>query len=115
MCGIARGMLTGEHAVGRVIARRFIGTPGNFTRTEHRRDFSLEPLGTTLLDVLKDAGKDVIGIGKIEDLFAGRGLTAREHPETNEQGMQVTLTWLKKDFSGLLFVNLVELHMLWGH
>jgi len=71
-CRIARQMLiSGEHAVGRVIARPFIGTPGHFTRTEHRRDFSLEPLGTTLLDVLKKAGKDVIGIGKIEDLFAG--------------------------------------------
>src|SRR5438067_6741628 len=64
MCEIARGMLTGEHAVGRVIARPFIGTPGNFKRTEHRRDFSLPPLGTTLLDLLKDNGKDVIGIGK---------------------------------------------------
>jgi phosphopentomutase len=116
MCHEARQMLmSGEHAVGRVIARPFIGTPGHFTRTEHRRDFSLEPLGTTLLDVLKNAGKDVIGIGKIEDLFAGRGLTVREHPETNEQGMQVTLNWLEKDFAGLLFVNLVEFDMLWGH
>jgi phosphopentomutase len=116
ICQIARSQLaSGEHAVGRVIARPFIGTPGHFTRTEHRRDFSLEPLGTTLLDVLKDAGKDVIGIGKIEDLFAGRGLTARDHTETNTEGMQATLDWLGKDFSGLLFVNLVEFDMLWGH
>ena len=79
MCEIARHMLTGEHAVGRVIARPFIGTPGNFKRTEHRRDFSLQPPGTTLLDLLKDSGKDVIGLGKIEDLFAGRGLTQRNH------------------------------------
>ncbi len=115
-CRIARQMLmTGEHAVGRVIARPFIGTPGNFTRTEHRRDFSLEPLGTTLLDILKNAGRDVIGLGKIEDLFAGRGLTARDHTETNQEGMQATLDWLAKDFSGLLFVNLVEFDMLWGH
>lgn len=115
-CRIARQMfMTGEHAVGRVIARPFIGTPGNFTRTEHRRDFSLEPPGTTLLDVLKNAGKDVIGIGKIEDLFAGRGLTACDHTETNQEGMQATLAWLEKDFSGLLFVNLVEFDMLWGH
>ena len=116
ICQIARQMLgNGEHAVGRVIARPFIGTPGHFTRTEHRRDFSLEPLGTTLLDVLKEAGKDVIGIGKIEDLFAGRGLTARDHTETNQEGMQATLDWLNRDFSGLLFVNLVEFDMLWGH
>ena len=115
MCRIARGMLTGEHAVGRVIARPFTGTPGNFTRTEHRRDFSLPPVGTTLLDMLKDGGKEVIGIGKIEDLFAGRGLTRRDHTETNKDGMAATLRWLERDFTGLLFVNLVEFDMLWGH
>ncbi len=115
MCEIARHMLTGEHAVGRVIARPFIGTPGNFKRTEHRRDFSLQPLGTTLLDLLKDSGKDVIGLGKIEDLFAGRGLTQRDHTETNSDSMKATLRWLDRDFQGLLFVNLVEFDMLWGH
>ena len=115
MCQIARDMLTGENAVGRVIARPFIGTPGNFKRTEHRRDFSLAPLGITLLDVLKENGKDVIGIGKIEDLFAGRGLTQRDHTETNKDGMAATLRWLERDFTGLLFVNLVEFDMLWGH
>jgi phosphopentomutase len=115
MCKIARELLTGEHAVGRVIARPFIGTPGAFTRTEHRRDFSLPPSGTTLLDLLKESGKDVIGIGKIEDLFAGRGLTARDHTETNHDGMDATLHWLEPDFTGLLFVNLVEFDMLWGH
>ncbi len=115
MCQIARDMLTGDNAVGRVIARPFIGTPGNFKRTEHRRDFSLAPLGTTLLDVLRDSGKEVIGIGKIEDLFAGRGLTQRDHTETNTDGMAATLRWLERDFTGLLFVNLVEFDMLWGH
>jgi phosphopentomutase len=115
MCQIAREMLTGEHAVGRVIARPFIGTPGNFKRTEHRRDYSLAPLGTTLLDVLKESGFEVIGIGKIEDLFAGRGLTQRDHTETNKDGMEATLRWLERDFRGLLFVNLVEFDMLWGH
>jgi phosphopentomutase len=115
MCEIARRMLTGDHAVGRVIARPFVGEPGAFRRTEHRRDFSLPPLGTTLLDLLKDAGKDVIGIGKIEDLFAGRGLTQRDHTETNRDSMQATLRWLDTDFTGLLFVNLVEFDMLWGH
>ncbi|HCI78420.1 MAG TPA: phosphopentomutase [Ktedonobacter sp.] len=115
MCETARSMLTGDNAVGRVIARPFIGTPGNFTRTEHRRDFSLAPLGTTLLDLLKDAAKEVVGIGKIEDLFAGRGLTQRDHTETNRDGMAATLHWLQQDFEGLLFVNLVEFDMLWGH
>ena len=115
ICEIARAMLVGDHAVGRVIARPFIGSPGHFTRTEHRRDFSLAPLGTSLLDVLKAAGKDVIGIGKIEDLFAGRGLTARDHTETNRDGMAAALRWLERDFAGLLFINLVEFDMLWGH
>jgi phosphopentomutase len=115
ICEIARGMLTGDHAVGRVIARPFIGQPGTFQRTEHRRDFSLAPTGTTLLDRLQAAGKEVIGIGKIEDLFAGRGLTQRDHTETNKDGMAATLQWLQRDFSGLLFVNLVEFDMLWGH
>jgi len=115
ICVIARGMLTGENAVGRVIARPFIGEPGSFKRTEHRRDFSLAPLGTTLLDLLQAGGKEVIGIGKIEDLFAGRGLTQRDHTETNKDGMVATLRWLERDFTGLLFVNLVEFDMLWGH
>jgi len=115
ICEIARGMLTGENAVGRVIARPFIGEPGSFKRTEHRRDFSLAPLGTTLLDLLQAGGKEVIGIGKIEDLFAGRGLTQRDHTETNKDGMAATLRWLERDFTGLLFVNLVEFDMLWGH
>ncbi len=115
ICETARAMLVGDYAVGRVIARPFVGKPGHFTRTEHRRDFSLAPPGTSLLDVLKAAGKDVIGIGKIEDLFAGRGLTARDHTETNRDGMAATLRWLERDFVGLLFINLVEFDMLWGH
>ena len=115
ICEIARNMLTGENAVGRVIARPFIGEPGSFRRTEHRRDFSLAPLGITLLDLLQAGGKEVIGIGKIEDLFAGRGLTQRDHTETNKDGMAATLHWLERDYTGLLFVNLVEFDMLWGH
>jgi phosphopentomutase len=115
ICEIARSMLTGDHAVGRVIARPFVGEAGAFKRTEHRRDFSLAPTGVTLLDRLKDAGKDVIGLGKIEDLFAGHGLTQRDHTETNREGMASTLNWLDQDFAGLLFVNLVEFDMLWGH
>ncbi len=115
ICATARKMLTGEHAVGRVIARPFEGTPGHFVRTAHRRDFSLEPLGTTVLDLLKAQGKTVIGIGKIEDLFAQRGLTASDHTETNKDGMAATLRALEREFTGLLFVNLVECDMLWGH
>jgi phosphopentomutase len=115
ICEIARSMLTGDNAVGRVIARPFIGDVGAFKRTEHRRDFSLAPTGITLLDRLKNSGKDVIGLGKIEDLFAGRGLTQRDHTETNREGMASTLNWLEQDFTGLLFVNLVEFDMLWGH
>ncbi len=115
ICSTARSMLTGEHAVGRVIARPFEGTPGHFVRTAHRRDFSLEPPGTTLLDLLAARGDAVIGVGKIEDLFAGRGLTERSHTETNKDGMAATLGYLERDFTGLLFVNLVECDMLWGH
>jgi phosphopentomutase len=115
ICVTARKMLTGDHAVGRVIARPFEGTPGHFVRTAHRRDFSLEPLGTTLLDLLNARGDAVIGVGKIEDLFAGRGLTERNHTETNQDGMAATLAYLARDFRGLLFVNLVECDMLWGH
>src|SRR3989442_9738840 len=115
ICEIARGMLTGENAVGRVIARPFTGEPGAFRRTEHRRDFSLAPLGTTLLDLLKASGKEVIGIGKIEDLFAGRGLTQRDHTETNRDGMAAPLSCLDRGFRGLRFFNLVEFDMLWGH
>jgi phosphopentomutase len=115
MCETARKMLIGENAVGRVIARPFVGTVGAFKRTEHRRDFSLAPLGITLLDLLKQRGKEVIGLGKIEDLFAGRGLTQADHTETNKDGMAATSRWLERDFEGLLYVNLVEFDMLWGH
>jgi phosphopentomutase len=115
MCEIARGLLTGEHNVGRVIARPFEGEPGHFTRTTHRRDFSLPPPGPTLLDRLHAAGYDTIGIGKIEDLFAERGLSASNHTGTNAAGMAATLESLKQPFRGLLFVNLVECDQLWGH
>jgi phosphopentomutase len=115
MCETARGLLTGEHAVGRVIARPFIGVPGNFTRTTHRRDFSLQAPGPTLLDRLHAAGYDTIGIGKIEDLFAERGLSATDHTGTNAEGCAATLAWLGRPFRGLLFVNLVECDQLWGH
>ncbi|MGH2515987.1 MAG: phosphopentomutase [Ktedonobacterales bacterium] len=115
MCEIARGLLTGEHAVGRVIARPFVGEPGSFTRTPHRRDFSLEPPAPTVLDELKANGLEVRGIGKIEDLFAERGLTKSNHTGTNEAGMAAALDELRQPFRGLLFVNLVDCDQLYGH
>jgi phosphopentomutase len=115
MCQTARGLLTGEHAVGRVIARPFVGAPGAFVRTPHRRDFSLEPPAPTLLDVMKAAGYDVIGLGKIEDLFAHRGLTRSAHPGTDAETMVATLDELARPFRGLLFANLVECDQAYGH
>jgi phosphopentomutase len=115
MCETARRLLTGENAVGRVIARPFVGRPGSFKRTTHRRDFSLEPPAPTLLDCLKSAGLEVRGIGKIEDLFAERGLTWSNHTSTNEAGMAAALAQLSETFRGLLFVNLVDCDQLYGH
>jgi phosphopentomutase len=115
MCETARGLLTGDDAVGRVIARPFIGQPGSFTRTPHRRDFSLEPPSPTLLDRLKEAGYEVHGIGKIEDLFADRGLTKSNHTGTNEAGMAAAEAEVGEHFRGLLFVNLVDCDQLFGH
>ncbi len=115
MCEIARGMLTGENAVGRVIARPFVGEPGRFTRTPHRKDFSLDPPAPTLLDRLHDAGYEVRGVGKIEDLFNHRGLTWSNHTGTNEAGMAVALEQLDEQFHGLLFVNLVDCDQVYGH
>lgn len=116
ICRVARRMLTGEHAVGRVIARPFIGNPGAFERTGNRRDFSLDPQGTTMLDVLKQEGYDVLGVGKIEDIFNHRGLTRSVHPSGNEACMDALIEELKKPrWKGLMFVNLVDTDMLYGH
>ena len=114
-CEIAREMLVGEHGVGRVIARPFIGEYPNFTRTSRRHDFSIEPPENTLLDDLKKAGKDVIGVGKIYDIFAGRGLTEFVRTTSNSDGMDKTIEYAQKDFDGLCFVNLVDFDMLYGH
>ena len=115
ICRKARALLTGKHGVGRVIARPFVGTSGNYTRTSNRHDFSLLPPKDTMLDVLKDNNKDVIGIGKIHDIFAGKGLTEYTYTSGNEDGINRTLEYLDKDFDGLLFVNLVDYDMLYGH
>ncbi len=114
-CLSAREILTGKHAVGRVIARPFVGEPDNFTRTSGRRDFSLMPPKDSLLDALKAAGLDVISVGKIEDIFAGRGITEGHKTHSNAEGMKITSQILKRDFSGLLFLNLVDFDMLFGH
>lgn len=114
-CLIARKLLTGKHAVGRVIARPFLGSAGNFYRTPRRRDFALPPPRPTVLDFLKEAGQEVIGIGKIEDIFAGRGLTQARHTEDNLDGIQKTIAALGEPFSGLLFTNLVDYDMRYGH
>ncbi len=115
ICEIARGQLTGANGVGRVIARPFTGRPGSFTRTHERRDYSLAPPADTLLDIAKAAGKNVLGIGKIEDIFAGRGLTGSVHTESNADGMEKTLKSARDVESGLILVNLVEFDMLYGH
>ena len=115
ICGIAREMLTGEHAVARVIARPFIGELGNFTRTPNRRDFSLLPPYDTVLNKIKNAGLDVIGVGKIEDIFCGQGITEAIHTKDNMDGVDKTLDYMKKDNKGLIFTNLVDFDMKWGH
>jgi phosphopentomutase len=115
-CEIARDILQGKHAVGRVIARPFIGQgPEDFTRTKNRKDFSLAPSGTTILDILVDNNFQTIGVGKIGDIFAYRGLTRTIKTNNNEQGIDVTIGLLREDFSGLIFTNLVDFDMLYGH
>ena len=114
-CRIARKLLVGKHGVGRVIARPFVGTPGNFRRTSNRHDYSLEPPKQTLLDAVKAAGMDSIAVGKIYDIFAGQGITEHVYNKSNADGMQHTLNYADKDFTGLCFVNLVDFDMLYGH
>lgn len=114
-CKIARELLQGEHSVGRVIARPFVGDVGHFTRSPKRHDFSMLPPGITMLDQLKAAGKDVISVGKIKDIFAGKGITEAVYTGGNEEGIQRTLEYLKKDFEGLCFINLVDFDMVYGH
>lgn len=114
-CKIARKILTGEHGVGRVIARPFIGESGNYTRTSNRHDFSLEPPAVTMLDQMKEAGLDVLAVGKINDIFAGKGITEFVRTTGNEDGINKTLEYMERDFEGICFVNLVDYDMLYGH
>ena len=113
-CRIARRILQGKHGVGRVIARPFEGE-WPYTRTSRRHDFSLTPPADTMLDLLKTAGKSVIGVGKIHDIFAGQGLTEFTYTAGNRDGMEQTMAYAEKDFEGLCFVNLVDYDMLYGH
>ena len=115
-CKIARKIMTGEHSVGRIIARPFIGTYPNYERTPRRHDFSLEPPKETILDTLKRKNFDVIGVGKIADIFANRGLTrSLGINKNNTDGMTKTLKLIDEDFNGLCFVNLVDFDMIYGH
>ncbi len=115
-CRIARDILKGEHAVGRIIARPFVGEPGSFARTENRKDFALEPPAGMFLDILKENGLQVSGVGKIEDIFCHRGLTYSEHTGNNHDGMVCIEKLLKtKPEKGLIFANLVDFDMLFGH
>ncbi len=114
-CKIAREILQGEDAVGRVIARPFTGEYPNYTRTKNRHDFSLEPPERTMLDFIKESGKSVIAVGKISDIFAGRGVTEKILTSGNADGINKTIEIMDKDFEGLCFVNLVDFDMLYGH
>lgn len=114
-CKIAREILKGEHAVGRVIARPFVGESGKYTRTTNRHDFSLEPPRDTILDVIKSHGMEVLSVGKIYDIFAHRGTTDQVFTRGNTDGMDKLEAWMDRDFEGLCFVNLVDFDMLYGH
>ena len=115
MCKIARDILTGKHGVARVIARPFVGKPGEFNRTNNRKDFSLTPPEDTILDRLDSAGMSVLGVGKIEDIFAGRGLTGSKHMIDNMETVDAMLSFMEESDPGLIFVNLVEFDMKYGH
>ena len=114
-CRTARKLLQGKHGVGRVIARPFVGKVGEFKRTANRHDFSLEPPADTLLDVVKAAGKDSIAVGKIYDIFAGRGTTEHVYNKSNADGLAHAMDYVNQGFEGLCFVNLVDFDMLYGH
>jgi len=115
MCQTARGILQGEHRVGRVIARPFVGNPGQFRRTTHRRDYAIEPPAGMLLDNLQAHGVFTYGVGKIHDIFCGRGLAGYVKIENNADGMAKTMEAMQQHPAGLLFINLVDFDMLYGH
>ena len=114
-CEIARGLMTGVHGVARIIARPYTGEYPGYKRTSNRHDYSLEPPGDTMCDMLLRAGLDTVGIGKIYDIFAGRGIGETTRTTSNKDGMEKTRALLKKDFHGLAFINLVDFDMMYGH
>lgn len=114
-CKIAREILKGEHSVGRVIARPFVGENGNFVRTSNRHDFSLQPPKETMLDFIKNHGFNTIAVGKINDIFAGKGISEYVYTSDNSDGMSKLREYMNKDFCGLCFVNLVDFDMKYGH
>jgi phosphopentomutase len=114
-CQIARRLLTGEHQVGRVIARPFDGLPGSFFRRPERRDFSVPPPGPTVLDVVQQAGVPVYGVGKIRDIFDGHGLTEFSYSESNDHGVDLTVEYLKREGRPLVMTNLVDFDSKYGH
>lgn len=116
ICKSARDLLIGEHGVGRVIARPFIGdSPENFTRTQNRKDYARIPESATVMDKLIDANFDVYSVGKIDDIFAHQGISKSNHTYNNADSIEAMKEFLKEDFSGLLFVNLIEFDMIYGH
>lgn len=116
ICRKARKILSGKHAVARVIARPFVGEKkGGFTRTPNRRDFSLEPPYDTVLDKIKKSGNNVMAVGKIEDIFEGKGVTEAVHTKDNMDGVYKTIEYIKTDKKGLIYTNLVDFDMKWGH
>ncbi len=115
-CAIARDLTMQEKwRLGRIIARPFIGELGSYKRTSNRHDYALKPTGKTVLDSLKESGKSVISVGKINDIFDTEGITEAFKTKSNEDGMNITIKLLEKDFDGLCFVNLVDFDALWGH
>lgn len=114
-CEIARNMLTGDNAVARVIARPYLGEPGNFNRTSNRKDYALLPPHATALDKLQEAGVKVMAVGKIEDIFSGKGIYSAVHTKDNMDGVDKTLDYMKTEKDGLIFTNLVDFDMKWGH
>lgn len=115
ICSIVRGIMTGEHNVGRIIARPFIGSPGSFSRTERRKDLSVEPFAPTMLDLVKAKSLEVVAIGKIDDVFAQRGITKSLHTVVNERAVSYMTSEIEQDYSGIIFANLVEFDSLYGH
>ena len=115
MCEIAREIMMGDNAVARIIARPFIGKPGAFERTYNRRDYSLSPFEDTVLDNIKNSNLDVIGVGKIEDIFNQQGITEAIHTHDNMDGVNQTINYMKKETKGLIFTNLVDFDSKYGH